>query len=356
MHAYNLGEGNRALWGKPRIGCAIAHSLPPHSLTPRTRKMLLLFETPAGHALFKIADGKVAKTDEKDIGQLLASAEKASSLVQLQAFSQFEDTAAAVAAASDTVESRLGKGLKKFLSKHILKKNVSESLGVVDSKLGSAIKEKLNIQCVWDRKVLELTRSVRTHQEALLTALPAEDLKAIQLGLAHSLSRYKLKFSPDKVDTMIVQAIGLLDELDKEINTYAMRVREWYGWHFPELVKIVPDNLQYAKCVLKMGIRTGARSADFSDVFEDESVTAALKETSEVSMGTEISESDVLNIRSLAEQVVSMAEYRAQLSEYLKNRMNAIAPNLTVRSRAVQPSARPRALRPPQSPRVPSRR
>ena len=299
--------------------------------------MLLLFETPAGHALFKIADGKVAKTDEKDIGQLLGSAEKASSLVQLQAFSQFEDTAAAVAAASDTVESRLGKGLKKFLSKHILKKNVSESLGVVDSKLGSAIKEKLNIQCVWDRKVLELTRSVRTHQEALLTALPAEDLKAIQLGLAHSLSRYKLKFSPDKVDTMIVQAIGLLDELDKEINTYAMRVREWYGWHFPELVKIVPDNLQYAKCVLKMGIRTGARSADFSDVFEDESVTAALKETSEVSMGTEISESDVLNIKSLAEQVVSMAEYRAQLSEYLKNRMNAIAPNLTVRP----PPARP---------------
>jgi len=30
-----------------------------------------------------------------------------------------------------------------------------------------------------------------------------------------------------QVDTMIVQAIGLLDELDKELNTYAMRVREW---------------------------------------------------------------------------------------------------------------------------------
>lgn len=41
-----------------------------------------------------------------------------------------------------------------------------------------------------------------------------------------------------KVDTMIVQAIGLLDELDKEINTYAMRVREWFGWHFPEMAKV----------------------------------------------------------------------------------------------------------------------
>jgi RNA processing factor Prp31 len=27
----------------------------------------------------------------------------------------------------------------------------------------------------------------------------------VQLGLGHTLSRYKLKFSPDKVDTMIVQ-------------------------------------------------------------------------------------------------------------------------------------------------------
>ena len=37
---------------------------------------------------------------------------------------------------------------------------------------------------------------------------------------------------------MIVQAIGLLDDLDKELNTYAMRVREWYGWHFPEMTKV----------------------------------------------------------------------------------------------------------------------
>lgn len=37
---------------------------------------------------------------------------------------------------------------------------------------------------------------------------------------------------------MIVQAIGLLDELDKEINTYSMRVKEWFGWHFPEMAKV----------------------------------------------------------------------------------------------------------------------
>jgi len=39
------------------------------------------------------------------------------------------------------------------------------------------------------------------------------------------LSRFKLKFSPDKVDTMVIQAIALLDDLDKEINIYSMRVK-----------------------------------------------------------------------------------------------------------------------------------
>lgn len=46
---------------------------------------------------------------------------------------------------------------------------------------------------------------------------------------------------------------ALLDDLDKELNNYIMRCREWYGWHFPELGKIVTDNLAYCKTVLKIG-------------------------------------------------------------------------------------------------------
>merc|ERR1712078_408246 len=156
------------------------------------------------------------------------------------------------------------------------------------------------------------------------------DMKAMTLGLAHSLSRYKLKFSADNVDTMVVQAVGLLDELDKEINTYAMRVKEWYGWHFPELQAILSDNAHYSKLVLQCGMRPNFAKMDLSLILDDETLEAAVKEAAEVSMGTEIAELDIINIQALAEQVLSMSEYRAQLFEYLKNRMNAIAPNLTV--------------------------
>jgi nucleolar protein 58 len=72
------------------------------------------------------------------------------------------------------------------------------------------------------------------------------------------------------------------------------------------------------------------RKADFSDILEDEEVEKRLKETAEMSMGTDVSEDDLKRICDLAEQVVALSAYRSQLSDYLKNRMNAIAPNLTV--------------------------
>ena len=150
----------------------------------------------------------------------------------------------------------------------------------------------------------------------------------MSLGLSHSLSRHKLKFSPDKVDTMIVQAIALLDDLDKELNTYAMRVKEWYGWHFPEMGKILNDNLAYARVILSMGMRTNAAKADLAEILPEE-IETAVKSAAEVSMGTEITTEDLDNIQALAEQVVSFTEYRSQLSGYLSARMAAIAPNLT---------------------------
>lgn len=150
----------------------------------------------------------------------------------------------------------------------------------------------------------------------------------MSLGLSHSLSRHKLKFSPDKVDTMIVQAISLLDDLDKELNTYAMRVKEWYGWHFPEMGRILNDNLAYARVILTMGMRTNAVKADLAEILPEE-IEAAVKAAAEVSMGTEITAEDLDTIQALAEQVVGFTEYRAQLSGYLSARMAAIAPNLT---------------------------
>jgi nucleolar protein 58 len=290
--------------------------------------MLLLFETSAGYALFKVL--KPDKITSPTLWESFQTAEKASSVVKLKSFAPYGSTTEAVVAATSIIEGTLDKGLKKFLKKHI-KDDSGEELAVADVKLGSVIKDKLEIQCVHNDGVMELIRGVRNQMDNLLGSdAETGGLKSMQLGLSHSLSRYKLKFSADKVDIMIVQAIGLLDDLDKEINIYAMRVREWYGWHFPEMAKILNDNMFYARCVLRMGMRINCKNCDFSDILADEAVETTLKKTAETSMGTEISEMDLMNIKSLCEQVLALSEYRIQLFDYLKNRMSAIAPNLTM--------------------------
>jgi len=176
--------------------------------------------------------------------------------------------------------------------------------------------------------VNELFRGIRGQIGSLVTGLEAADIQTMSLGLSHSLSRYKLKFSPDKVDTMIVQAIALLDALDKELNVFSMRVREWYGWHFPELGKIVNDNLMFCRVVKKMGTRANVLKTDFSEILPAELETE-VKEAAQISMGTEISNEDIDNIVDLCNQVIDIHDYRDELFEYLKNRMQAIAPNLT---------------------------
>jgi nucleolar protein 58 len=45
-----------------------------------------------------------------------------------------------------------------------------------------------------------------------------------------------------------------LDDLDKETNNYIMRCKEWYGWHFPELSKIIQDNIAFCKTVQRIGL------------------------------------------------------------------------------------------------------
>lgn len=156
-----------------------------------------------------------------------------------------------------------------------------------------------------------------------------KDLKNGSVGLAHNFYRHKLKFSVDKVDIMVIQAVGLLDDLDKELNNYAMRLREWYGWHFPEAGKIIADNLTYAKLVQAIGMRTNVKNLDLSEIISPED-EAQIKEAAEISMGSEISTEDELNIKELCAQVIYLSEYRASLSDYLKSRMMAIAPNLTI--------------------------
>jgi nucleolar protein 58 len=269
--------------------------------------MLALYELPSGYALFKVTGSNV---------------------FQLHAFHKFKDPIRARDAAEAIMKGKLASSLKKFLKSSIVQKEIQGELAVADKKLAAAITKKLSINCVFGEETEEMFRAIREKITDLVEGLTEQTLKQMSLGLAHTLNRHILKFRAEKLDVMVIQAVGLLDDLDKELNTYAMRVKEWYGWHFPEMQKAVQDNIQYSRVVLHMGYRHKAAETDFSGILSDE--TAELvKAASITSMGVEISETDLEHIQDLATEVVATHGYRSQLADYLKGRMQAIAPNLT---------------------------
>merc|ERR1712212_960574 len=286
----------------------------------------VLYESPVGFALFSVLDeGKLKEVD--DVESIFDDPSSLSGILQLKKFKKFTDQVEATGAAVALTEGKVAKPLKKMLKK-LASDEVQAQLAVADSKLGGIIRDAIGLVCIHSPAIHELIRGIRENLNEM-TGIQESERSAMALGLAHSLSRYKLKFSPDKVDTMIVQAITLLDDLDKELNNYIMRCREWYGWHFPELGKVVTDHLAFARLVKMMGIRTNISECDLSKILPEE-VEEQVRKLAEVSMGSEISDEDILNIKELADQIIEIMEYRAQLFDYLKNRMMAIAPNLTV--------------------------
>jgi len=79
-------------------------------------------------------------------------------VVKLKLFDKFEDTTEALSAAAASVEGKMSKNLKKMLKKL----DVKEKLAVADAKLGQSIQSKLDLDCVYDSKVAELMRCIRS--------------------------------------------------------------------------------------------------------------------------------------------------------------------------------------------------
>ena len=161
--------------------------------------------------------------------------------------------------------------LLNFLEMNLPKfKSISKAkfqLGIQEPELARVLGEKFPVTL--SDAVRELSRGIRTFMEALVKELTITDADAARLGLAHSYSRGKMQLDPNRQDKPIINSIALLDGLDKNINTFAMRVKEWYAWHFPELTKITTDNTVYCKVAMCIQIR---------DSFDEEEKKAELVE------------------------------------------------------------------------------
>ena len=81
--------------------------------------MYVLFETPAGFALFKVLkEDKLKNVDS--LYKEFESGGKAGKFLKLKAFKRFKDTKEAMKSVEKLLKSDLSKGLKKFLDKNMV--------------------------------------------------------------------------------------------------------------------------------------------------------------------------------------------------------------------------------------------
>jgi nucleolar protein 56 len=293
-----------------------------------------LFEHAAGYGLFRVKEFEDAAVLLPQLEESVTDLSRFNAVVKLVGFIPFKTAVIALENINSISEGVLPQELLLFLETFVPKSSKKNKvvLGVIEPKLAAAITEATGITCQHTGVVHEVIRGIRFHFHHMVKGFTAQSSGKAQLGLGHSYSRAKVKFNVNRVDNMIIQSIALLDQLDKDINTFSMRIREWYSYHFPELVKIVPDNYMFARVAQYIKNRKELSEESIpglEEIVQDESTANAILAASKSSMGMDISPIDLINIEMFAKRVVALADYRKSLATYLSSKMDSIAPNLS---------------------------
>jgi len=94
----------------------------------------------------------------------------------------------------------------------------------------------------------------------------------------------------------------------------------------------VKDNYQFARLAKFVKNKTSLSEASLlglTEITNDEEVSKQILQAAKMSMGTDISPIDMINIEEFATRVISLSEYKKKLYGYLVKKMNDCAPNLT---------------------------
>jgi nucleolar protein 56 len=155
-----------------------------------------------------------------------------------------------------------------------------------------------------------------------------EDFRRWMHSVSMELAKLKVKGAVEKRDLLVAQAIQTLDDVDKTINLFMSRLREWYGIHFPELDRLLEKHETYARLVVNIGNRE-----DFTaERLEREGLPGQKAEqitnAAKTSMGADLSERDLAQIQALGRRVLDLYDLRESLEKYIDDVMEEVAPNI----------------------------
>ncbi|MCC6049178.1 MAG: C/D box methylation guide ribonucleoprotein complex aNOP56 subunit [Thermofilum sp.] len=155
-----------------------------------------------------------------------------------------------------------------------------------------------------------------------------EQYRSFVYEVSLALTRRKVRKAAEKRDLFIAQAISALDDINKTLNLFASRVREWYGLHFPELDELLEEHEDFVKVVSKIGSRDAITEEALKSIGIKDELAKKIAEAAETSMGADLAEFDLQAIRLLADVTLDLFERRRALEKYIDEAMMEVAPNI----------------------------
>ncbi len=141
-----------------------------------------------------------------------------------------------------------------------------------------------------------------------------QELNRILTAIAAAQAKAKLR--KPKSDRLAMAAIGVVDQLDKDLNSYSERLREWWGLHFPEGVKAIPSHRELVEIVAKYGSREAIKEPKLAKLARQ-------------SAGMPFSEKDIRAIQTFAARLAILFTVKEQISKYIEELVRTVAPNCT---------------------------
>ncbi len=203
-----------------------------------------------------------------------------------------------------------------------------DELVVEDNVLASLlVAEGFTVSVVSDDKYESLRGKIGSSALETSYVSSAQELRSLLHDSFLELARQRVQEASSRRDLMIIQAVLTLDDLDKTFNLFSNRLREWYGYHFPELSSFVSESDLYVRLVASFGDRANFEEEKLTrDGLEMEKAEQLVRAASS-SMGASLRGEDVVEMVSFAEALLQSYTSRKRLEGYLEAVMREIAPN-----------------------------
>lgn len=143
-----------------------------------------------------------------------------------------------------------------------------------------------------------------------------------------ALTKKRVRKAVEKRDLMVAQAILSIDDLDKTINLFMSRIREWYGLHFPELDRQLEKHETYARLVLDLGDRENLTVENLEKEGLPKDKVEQIANAATSSMGAKLREDDMRQIKEMCRTTLELYEVRQKLENHIESAMNDVAPNI----------------------------